>query len=95
MTKELTNRRTYTIEEVRSWLNDCNSVGIEPDMAWQLERSMRRESKLYDALHDLHSLYAGADRTLDELEVIGEVQELLYGDNASEYSSPIKEEPKL
>lgn len=54
------------------------------DTAHFVYAAMQQKAKLYDALHDLHSLYAGTDRTLDESEVLGEVQELLYGDYSCE-----------
>lgn len=52
----------------------------------QLIATMQRKQKLYDALHDLHALFSETDRTLDEVTVLGEVQELLYGPDPSEYS---------
>ncbi len=45
MNTDLTIRKTYSIEEAMQWLNDCNSVGIEPDMAQQLIDTMQREAE--------------------------------------------------
>ena len=62
----------YAAWEKKDYL--CASI------AKQLADIMRENERLYNALHDLHSLYAEIDRTLDPAEVCGEVQELLYGD---------------
>ncbi len=47
---DLTIRKTYTADEVMAWLNECNAVGIEPDMGRQLLATMQREAKLETAL---------------------------------------------
>lgn len=78
MIDRLTIRKTYSIEELMEWINECNSVGIEQDMARQLIATMQREAKLRDALEEMHALYAETDRTLDATEVCGKAQELLY-----------------
>lgn len=39
-----------TMCEVQAWLNECKSVGIEPDMSRQLLAAMEREERLREAL---------------------------------------------
>lgn len=66
MSKNLTIRKTYTEAEVMEWLNECNVVGIEPDMARQLLAAMQHEAKLNEALRRV----AHACQSLSEAEIV-------------------------
>ena len=75
--------KLFSLEEADRISKDVYEDGGNMTLAdalKQLADTMRENERLYNALHDLHSLYAEIDRTLDPAEVCGEVQELLYGD---------------
>ncbi len=46
--------KLYSLQEIEHWLTECNTVGIEPDMARQLAATMRENERLREALEDIH-----------------------------------------
>jgi hypothetical protein len=65
---------TYTFDEVMHWLDECNSVGIEPDMARQLLATMQREAELREAMLEAHRLIAEGEifEATAILKILGE-----------------------